>query len=164
MTVSPLVRRQYQIFIERPPEAVFAFQTNLKNHPRTCPPDQMEEVVSCTVTPLCEGAHITFRAKHGGVWRKLEAEIADWNPPNSFTSRQVKGPFGSWVHRHKFVPFQAGTLMTDQIEYTVPAGPLGILAEKLWLGSHLDEFFHFRQAEAKRLLEQVGRIKGREAA
>lgn len=157
------VRKQYQIFIDRPVEAVFAFHVNLKNHPRTCPPDQMEEIVSGGDTPLEEGSRVTFRAKHGALWRTLEAEICDWNPPSGFTSRQVKGPFGTWIHRHRFVPFQTGTLMTDSIEYTVPAGPLGALLNKVWLGTHLDEFFRFRQNEAKRLLEQVGRIKGREA-
>jgi ligand-binding SRPBCC domain-containing protein len=155
------VQRRYQIFIDRPPQAVFDFHTNLKNHARICPPEMPEEVVSGLDSPLGEGARVTFRAKHGGVWRTLEAEIVEWDPPRGFTDRQVNGPFALWVHRHKFAPFQTGTLMTDQVEYTLPAGPLGALAEKLWLGAHLDAFFNHRQNEAKRLLEQVTRIKGR---
>lgn len=161
MTALNLLRRQYTIFIDRPPEAVFSFHANLKNHPRTCPPDQREEVIAGLETPLENGARVTFRARHGGIWRTLEAEIADWNPPHGFTSRQVSGPFAVWIHRHKFTEFQTGTLMSDQIEYAIPAGPLGLLAERLWLGEHLDRFFAYRQKEAKRLLEQVGRIKGR---
>jgi ligand-binding SRPBCC domain-containing protein len=158
---AALTRRQYQVFIDRPPEAVFAFHTSLKNHQRISPPDQPEEVLSPLDTVLDQGVRITTRTKRGGVWQTLEAEIVEWDPPNGFTDRQVSGPFASWTHRHKFVPFQAGTLMTDTIEYSAPAGPLGALADKLWLGKHLDEFFRFRQAEAKRILEQVGRIKGR---
>ena len=41
--------------------------------------------------------------------------------------------------------------MSDQVEYETPLGPLGALAEKLWLGKHLDDFFHYRQKEAKRI-------------
>lgn len=154
-------RRQYQIFIDRAPQAVFEFQANLKNHPRISPPDGREEVVSPLDTELSLGVRVSFRARHGGVWHALESEIVEWNPPYGFVDRQVSGPFASWSHRHRFVAFQAGTLMTDQIEYTPPAGPLGALAERLWLGKHMDEFFNYRQAEAKRILEQITRIKGR---
>lgn len=156
-------RRQYQIFIDRPPEAVFAFHAALKNHTRISPPDQQEEILTPLDTELGEGVRITFRAKHGGVFHTLESEIGEWNPPHGFVDRQISGPFASWTHRHRFVAFQSGTLMTDSIEYSAPAGPLGSLADKLWLGKHLDEFFHYRQKETKRLLEQVGRIKGRDA-
>jgi len=154
-------RKQYQIFIDRPPDAVFDFHTNLKNHPRISPPEEHEQVLSPLDTVLADGVRVKFRAKHGAVWHTLEAEVSEWNPPHGFADRQVFGPFASWSHRHRFVPFQGGTLMTDLIEYTPPAGPLGIVAEKLWLGKHLDDFFHYRQKEAKRLLERIGRMKGR---
>lgn len=158
-----LIRRQFQVFIDRSLEDVFAFHADLKNHARTSPPDQAEEVVAITPPgPLALGTQVTFKAKHGSVRRTLEAVIVEWNPPHGFTDRQVKGPFSTWTHRHKFVAFQDGTLMTDQIEYEAPAGPLGALADKLWLGEHLDRFFNHRQAEAKRILEQMGRIKGRQ--
>jgi ligand-binding SRPBCC domain-containing protein len=151
----PLIRRQFQIFIDRSLEDVFAFHADVKNHARISPPDQAEEVTAL-------GTQVTFKAKHGGVRRTLESVIVEWNPPNGFTDRQVRGPFATWTHRHKFVAFQDGTLMTDQIEYEAPAGPLGALADKFWLGEHLNRFFNHRQAEAKRIMEQMGRIKGRQ--
>jgi ligand-binding SRPBCC domain-containing protein len=157
----PVQRRLYQLFIDRPPEAVFEFHANLKNHPRINPPESREEVVSPLDTELALGVHLSFRTRYSGLWHPLESEVVEWNPPFSFVDRQVTGPFASWSHRHRFVAFQTGTLMTDQIEYTPAGGPLGNLAEWLYLGKRLDEFFHHRQAEAKRLLEQVGRIKGR---
>jgi ligand-binding SRPBCC domain-containing protein len=161
VTVANPQRRQYQIFIDRPQDAVFEFHATLKNRPRISKPDEFEEVLSPLDTELDLGVKVSFRAKHGGVWHRLESEISEWNPPHDFVDRQISGPFALWTHRHRFVPFQTGTLMTDLIEYTPPAGALGLVAEKLWLGKHLDEFFRYRQAEAKRLLEQVTRIKGR---
>jgi ligand-binding SRPBCC domain-containing protein len=156
-----LQSRQYKIFIDRPPDVVFAFHTDLKNHPRVSPPDGHEEVLSPLDTVLAQGVRVSFRARHGGIWHKMESEIIDWDPPRAFTDRQISGPFASWTHKHRFVPFQLGTLMTDSVEYETPAGPLGALADRFWLGKHLDEFFQYRQNEAKRLLERIGRIKGR---
>ena len=150
---APL-RRQYQVYIDRPPEVVWAFHTDLSNHPRTCPPRNREQVLKGLNEPLHEGSRLVFRARHAGFWRTLEAEIAEWNPPASFVSRQVRGPFRSWTHRHKFAPFQRGTLMTDQIEYRPPFGLLGLFADRLWLGSYLDRLFAYRQQTAKRLLEE----------
>lgn len=147
-------RRQYQIYIDRPPETVFAFHADISNHPRTCPPEQREQILHGAGQPLHDGTRILFRAKHGGRWRTLEAEIAEWDPPKGFVSRQMHGPFRSWTHRHTFRPFQRGTLLTDQIEYRVPYGLFGLLANRLWLGRHLDRFFTYRQQAAKRLLEQ----------
>lgn len=159
-----LTRKQFQIFIDRPPEAVFAFHASLRNHVRISPPDQHEEILTPLDIELGLGVRVQFRARHGGLVWTLESEIIEWDPPQGFTDRQVSGPFGSWIHRHRFTPFQTGTLLADTIEYSAPAGPLGALADRLWLGKHLDEFFRYRQQEAKRLLEQVGRIKGREPA
>lgn len=153
-------RRQYQIYIERPVEVVFAFHTDLGNHVRIAPEDAPEEVVSGADTVLQLGACVTFRARHGAIWRTLTAKITEWSPPDGFVDEQIEGPFASWVHRHRFVPFQNGTLMTDILEYEVGSGPLGALAERVWLGKHLDHFFRYRQNEAKRLLERIGRIKG----
>ena len=152
----PPARRQYQIYIASPPETVFAFHADLNNHPRTCPPGQREQIVKGLEDPLKECARVVFRARHGGRFRTLEAEIAEWDPPRGFVSRQVRGPFRSWTHRHTFRPFQRGTLMTDQIEYRPPWGPLGALVNAVWLGGHLDRFFAYRQQAAKRLLEEKG--------
>ena len=113
--MPPPNRRQYQIFIARPPEDVFAFHADLRNHPRTSPSQQREQVIRGADAPLREGARVAFRARHGGLWRTLEAEIIDWDPPRGFTSRQVCGPFAAWTHRHQFKPFQSGTLLTDQV-------------------------------------------------
>lgn len=148
------IHRQYQIYVDRPPDAVWRFQTDLSNHPRTSPPRTREQVLRGLNTPLAQGVRIAFRARHGLFLSTLEAEIVEWDPPTQFVDRQVRGPFRSWTHRHTFRPFQNGTLMTDRIEYRVPFGILGLLADRLWLGKHLDRFFAYRQQAAKRLLEK----------
>ena len=153
-------RRQYQIYIERPVEAVFVFHADLKNHARLSSPEMPEEIIAGLDTPRAVGACITYRTRQGATARQQTCKLIQWDPPHGFAEEQVNGPFASWVHRRRFTAFQSGTLMADLIEYEPGAGPLGAIAERLWLGKHLDTAFRHRQNEAKRIMEQVGRIKG----
>jgi len=169
-----LIRRHYQIFIDRAPDAVFAFFADPRNHSRISPPGHDEELRvvaeqagegATSVATLGPGAQATLRAG-GPLARALTVQVSEWNPPHGFTLRQTptggNGAFTAWAHRRKLTPFQTGTLLRDEIEYEVAAGPLGALADKAFLGARLDKTFHHRQTEAKRLLERIGRIKGRD--
>lgn len=160
--MSGPVRKQYQIFIDRPPQAVFDFHINPRNLARLSPEEAREEAETDAEIPTGVGSRLQFRARRGPVPRRMEVEMTEWNPPHGFAERQVSGPFASWTHKRRFAPFQAGTLMTDTLEYEPIAGPLGVLADKLFLAKNLDTLFAHRHKEAKRLLEQIGRIKGRE--
>lgn len=162
-SANGVLRRQYQIFIDRPPQAVFDFFTSRKNHARICPEGWDEEVLGDVETPLSQGAQMTVQTKRAGsASRPMTTEISEWNPPHGWSEKQIVGPFVSYSHKCKCTAFQTGTLLTDTIEYAPPAGgPLGKLADKIYLGKRLDTFFNGRHKEAKRLLEQIGRIKGR---
>ena len=158
-----VLRRQYQIFIDRPPQAVFDFFASRKNHARICPEGMDEQVLGDVETPLSQGAQMTVQTQRASsASRPMTTEINEWNPPHGFSEKQIVGPFASWTHRRKFTVFQTGTLLTETIEYApLTGGPLGKIADKIWLGKRLDGFFNGRHKEAKRLLEQIGRIKGR---
>lgn len=152
-------RRQYQIYIERPVEVVFAFHADLANHARLAPDDSpFEELASGTGTTLEVGACVAFRMRHGARWRTMIRKVTVWTPPDGFAEEQIEGPYARWVHQHRFTPFQNGTLMADILEYEV--GPLGALTERMGLGKRIDEHFRHRQSAAKSLLERLGRIKG----
>lgn len=151
-------RRQYQIYIERPVEVVFAFHADLANYSRIAPDEPFEELVAGGVTALDQDVRAAFRVRQGALWRNMVRKVTLWTPPDSFTEEQVEGPYARWVHQHRFTPFQNGTLMADILEYEV--GPLGALTERMGLGKRIDEHFRHRQSAAKGLLERLGRIKG----
>lgn len=153
------IRRQYQLFVDRPPQAVFDFFKNLKSYQRILPAEQ--EILNEAETALWDGGLLRLKWKQGAIWRQQELRITEWNEPHGFMERQESGPFGTWVHRHRFTEFQTGTLMSDMLEYTLPSGPVGLLLDKMYLTPHLDNLMNQRQKEAKRLLETVTRIKGR---
>lgn len=164
---SALQRKQYQIFIDRNPDAVWAFLTNPQNHARLCPDEMPEEVLSDSNAELADGSRIILRVKRPGaaltVQHTLIWEIAEWNPTHGYALRQVEGPFKAWINRRKLTPFQGGTLLADQVEYVPPGGPFGALTIRPFVDINMDKYYQHRHNEAKRLLERIGRIKGRDA-
>lgn len=153
--MATLLRRQYQIYIERPPEAVFGFITDLKNHARLCPEEQKEDVAGGLNAAMAVGAIVLFRS---GPWGDITAEVIEHEAPRLFTLRQVEGPFLSWQHRYKLAAFQEGTLLSEQYEYAHKG--LGAAKEKLSGGKLWDDWVRYRQNEMKKILERIGRIKG----
>ncbi|TQL45043.1 hypothetical protein FB562_2453 [Homoserinimonas aerilata] len=83
------------------------------------------------------GETVTWRAVHFGVPFYLESRISSMTPPTSFTDEQVRGPFKHFRHDHWFTEAQDHTLMLDEIEFSAPFGPLGVLAEKLILAKYM---------------------------
>jgi ligand-binding SRPBCC domain-containing protein len=62
---------------------------------------------------------------------------------------QEKGPFKRWHHRHEFLPETrngvSGTIVRDMIVYEVGCGPLGALANTLFIEHRLRRTFAHRQ-------------------
>ncbi len=78
----------------------------------------------------------------------------EWN--HHFADVQQKGPFKRWHHRHEFVAETrqdvSGSLVRDVIEYEVGFGPLGALANALFIERQLRHAFAGRQNVLPKLL------------
>lgn len=161
--MASLQRRQYQVFIDRSPQEVFDFHARLKNYARIAPAQQQEALIGAddVAAEITGGGRVRWRMRLGGLWQVVETEVCDFNPPSGFAERQVTGPFALFLHRRRFAPFQSGTLMTETVEYA-PVGPLGALADRLWMGKFFDSVFAHRHRETKRLLELLTQIRGRD--
>jgi ligand-binding SRPBCC domain-containing protein len=81
--------------------------------------------------------HVTWRAKHLGLWFKLTTKITEFNPPNYFVDEMISGPFKSMRHEHIFKDIDGQTLMTDKFVFKSPLGLLGRLVDKLLLDRYL---------------------------
>lgn len=88
-------------------------------------------------------------------WRTL---ITDYEPPFHFVDQQTKGPYVLWRHRHTFHPMEEGTLVSDDVDYILPLGPLGRIAHSAMVGDQLKKIFRFRQ---ETLNEMLCKGKGR---
>ena len=114
-----------------------------------------ERVISRTGTGLLGlGDVVTFEARHFGVRQRLTARITRFEPPYLFEDRMVRGAFRSFTHVHAFEQTAAGTRMLDTFEYRAPLGPLGWLAERLFLMWYLRRLLTARAAFLKQHAER----------
>ena len=71
-------------------------------------------------------------------------EIKNVATPVYFMDEQRKGPYSIWQHQHIFRTIAGGTEMTDLVLYQVPLGPVGELANSLFVKRKLRNVFEFR--------------------
>jgi ligand-binding SRPBCC domain-containing protein len=75
----------------------------------------------------------------------LKTEITHWEPPYRFVDKQVRGPYKSWVHQHRFEEIAAGTRMTDLVEYAVPGLIFAPFFHKLFVQRDVERIFAYRR-------------------
>ncbi len=71
-------------------------------------------------------------------------EITQVQEPLYFIDQQRFGPYALWHHQHHFKAIPGGVEMTDIIHYRIPFGPLGDLANWLFVKKKLEGIFQFR--------------------
>ena len=57
---------------------------------------------------------------------------------------QLKGPYALWEHIHHFEEMNGGTLMTDEVVYRVPLGPIGHIMNELVIRNDVETIFNYR--------------------
>lgn len=80
-------------------------------------------------------------------------EITHLNEPHFFVDEQRFGPYKFWHHQHLFSETKSGVEMTDLIHYALPLGPIGKIANRLFVIKQLNQIFDFRR---KYLQEKFG--------
>ncbi|MHA6281101.1 SRPBCC family protein [Salinimicrobium sp. CAU 1759] len=96
---------------------------------------------------------VTYRGKHLGVWQHLTTRVTEFDPPHFFADEMVKGAFKSMRHEHYFSQTEDGTLMKDVFKFEAPLGPLGWLANKLFLEAYMTNFLKGRNKTLKEYAE-----------
>ncbi|GMV25434.1 MAG: hypothetical protein AMXMBFR58_14650 [Phycisphaerae bacterium] len=111
-------------------------------------------VAGCTSGLIEKGQTVTWRARHLLVTQHLTSIITDLNRPHAFADEQVRGAFHSFRHVHRFSSLPEGiTLVEDTFTYRAPLGPLGILAERLFLTSYMRRLLLAHQQRLKQCAE-----------
>jgi ligand-binding SRPBCC domain-containing protein len=85
-----------------------------------------------------------------GTWL---ARHTVYDPPHRFVDEQIRGPFRAWRHEHIIEPTPTGAMLIDQIDYEPPLGPLGKLADLLFIRRTLRRMFAYRHAVTRRYVE-----------
>ncbi|QFT87546.1 hypothetical protein FIU87_02680 [Bacillus sp. THAF10] len=140
-------------FIKAPMEKCFDLARNVDIHTKTTAKTREKAVDGVTRGLLEEGDSVTWEAIHFGVKQRLTAKVISMEKPYEFTDIMLKGAFQSFTHTHRFESVTNGTMMHDTFEYTAPLGPLGILADKLFLKRYMTGFIIDRAKELKKIAE-----------
>ena len=161
MSAHRLVATQ---FIDRPLDEVFAFFAEPRNLGRITPSGMRFEFLTDDFV-MRDDLEIEYRLRPlPGIPARWRTRITDYDPPNGFTDIQLRGPYRRWVHRHSFAAVDGGTLVRDEIDYAVPLGPLGDLANRLVVRSELEGIFQHRAAVIRTALQAPGAPTGRTVA
>ncbi|SHI02843.1 Ligand-binding SRPBCC domain-containing protein [Chryseolinea serpens] len=73
-----------------------------------------------------------------------ETEIIEVLESESFVDIQKKGPYAYWAHKHSFKEVNGGVEMIDELEYAVPFGLIGRLANYLFVAQEVRGIFEYR--------------------
>ena len=151
----------FVITLPAPLDRVWAFHEDVRRAlPALSPPEARVAIESADL-PVRVGAKIVIRAKGPlGVRLRWVARIVEHRPPRtagdaviaSFADEQESGPFAAWRHEHLFEAVSlTRTRLTDRVTYRVPLGPLGRLADILFVRRQITAMFRHRHEVLRRL-------------
>ena len=132
------------VTLPRPLTEIFEFFALAENLDLLTPPQLQFSILTPLPIPMEVGTIIKYQIKLRGFPVMWDSEITEWDPPYGFTDTQVHGPYGSWVHRHRFEETPEGTLVTDDVTYRVPGGEL---VNRMFVRPELEKIFDYRTAK-----------------
>jgi ligand-binding SRPBCC domain-containing protein len=172
-------------WVPYPVELVFAFFANPGNLPHLAPKWQKARLESSRLIappprPVAPDPALRYQSPAAGAGSELVvsfrtlhtlpirltwlARITEFAWNSHFCDEQLNGPFASWHHTHRIASANQdgadGTRVTDEVEYALPLGPLGALAQSLVVRRQLNTMFAYRQ----RRLEEILPVAARQAS
>ncbi|MGK0237662.1 MAG: ligand-binding SRPBCC domain-containing protein [Candidatus Pelagisphaera sp.] len=139
--------------ISAPVERVFDLARSIDAHMASTWQSSERAVEGRTSGLIEEGETVTWEALHLGVKQRLKVKITKMDRPHAFEDEMVSGAFASMHHEHRFEERNGETEMTDQFEFRAPFGPLGRIAEAIFLTSYMESLLKKRNEVLKELAE-----------
>ena len=149
-----MARIELTLAIAAPVERCFDLARSIEAHLHSAR-GTGEEVVGGRRTGLMElGDEVTWRARQLGLRLHLQSRITAFDRPHHFRDSMVRGPLARLDHDHHFTADGlGGTVMRDVFDFAAPLGPLGRVAEWLWLTRHFRGFLVVRNEALRQLAE-----------
>jgi ligand-binding SRPBCC domain-containing protein len=137
-----------------PIEVVFDAERDISLHSQTQGHRGEKAVDGVTSGLIGLGQEVEWEAVHFGIRQRLRVRITHMDPPTYFRDEMIKGAFKRFSHEHRFRRMEDGrTEKTDIMRIEAPLGPLGRIAEVLFLGAYMRAFLRKKNRDMKRILE-----------
>lgn len=147
---------QRSIEIDVPVGELFRFHLDTRNAPLISPKGARFLAIDGEF-PLAVGSEVrlTVRQPPLPAAQRWHIRVAEIVPDRLLVDVALESPFAAWRHEHRFDPLGPGrSRMTDRVEYRLPLGPLGALADRVVARRMLERTFAERQANTKAFLER----------
>ena len=136
-------------------ESAFDFLVQPDNILKILPPDSGVNYINVPQR-LELGSVVEFELTGIGPVQRVVHEIVEFDQPNVFTERQVKGPLKSFEHWHVVEEADNGEIrVIDRVEFMPPGGLAGFIVTESRILKTLQRGFEYRHRELKRILEQA---------
>jgi ligand-binding SRPBCC domain-containing protein len=137
-----------------PIETVFDAERNISLHSAT-QGHRGERAVDGVMSGLIEqGQEVEWEAVHFGIKQRLRVRITQMVRPTYFRDEMLKGAFKTFSHEHRFEKIEERkTEKLDVMCIEAPFGPIGRLAEILFLKAYMRAFLRKKNHDLKRIIE-----------
>ncbi|MEO6437530.1 MAG: SRPBCC family protein [Tepidisphaeraceae bacterium] len=161
-TAATMPTLEFETTVRAPLEKVWTFFEDVTTSlPALSPPGDEVKVESADL-PVHEGSRIvlTINGPLGRV--RWVAKIVEHRPPHAvvfgeearFVDVQESGPFAAWRHEHDFERIdERTTRVIDRVSYRVPLGPIGWIADRLFIRRKFHSLFRHRHERIKAMLD-----------
>jgi len=140
----PQLLLQQETVVPAPLEEVFAYFSQAQNLGAITPADMAFQILGAPPEKMSQGTVIDYRIKLGPLPMRWRTVIDVWEQGRRFVDRQARGPYKLWWHEHSFVADGRETLMRDRVYFSAPLGPLGWIAQRLFIRGTLRRIFSYR--------------------
>src|SRR5258708_1362029 len=142
--------------IQASPERCFDLSLSVDLHSGSMSHTRERAVAGVTSGLMGLGDAVTWEAVHFGIKQYLTTKITAYERPSRFVHEMLKGIFQEVHHVHEFISqADESTLMTDVFRFRAPLGPLGRLAEMLFLTRYMRRLLLHRNQYIKQMAEQL---------
>ena len=118
-----------------PPEMGFVVTSDYKANDKV----YAGMIITYKITPLL------------GIKINWMTEITHVKEKEYFIDEQRFGPYALWHHQHHFKEVDGGVLMTDILNYAIPYGFIGRIANSLIVAKKVQSIFEFREKAIERV-------------
>lgn len=134
------------------------FLSNPKNLKIITPGHMGFDILSDGGNSMFPGQIIQYRVKPFPFFStKWITEITHFRDGEYFVDEQRFGPYALWHHKHFLKEIPGGVEMEDVVDYKIPFGFMGRLAQTLFIKKQLETIFLFRE---RKMNEIFGKVDG----
>ena len=125
--------------IKRPRSETFAFFADAFNLELITPGFLRFRILTPRPVSMRVGTLLEYQLSLFGLPFRWKTLIESWSPDDSFVDVQLEGPYLLWRHTHSFEETSRDcTLVRDHVEYRLPLGAAGRLANGLFVAKVLE--------------------------